>query len=249
MTTSDSGPLMFVRYAMAPNLLGYCGPADGQALLTSGARGAVDEVRDLARQFEGAWPFLELIARTAGLKDPLDHRVVEAYWLGNVLLDSAGPRFTAGGMPHHSYQVFCVYPWTALLNDERAGAHALHVLDQCRIRWGRVVAVAGAQVVVKSRPLAWDGRTLALGPLRQETVGGHDLLGPVHIGDWVSLHWQWICDQLDLRRLTALRQRSAYHLAIANQRLASAVVGPNRYVGAEDPVAGDRRSGAGSHQR
>ncbi len=214
-----AGPLLFVRYAMAPNRLGYCGPADGDALLTSGAHGAIDEVRDLARQFEGAWPYLELIARTGGINDPLDHRVVEAYWLGNPLLDHVGGCFKAGGMPHHSYQVFCVYPWADLLADDRSGAQALHVLDQCRIRWGQVVLDTGSQVVVSSRPLTWDGTHLALGPLRDETVNGHDLIGRLNPGDWVSLHWQWICDRLTLAQLTALRDYSAHHLTIVNSHL------------------------------
>ena len=41
----------------------------------------------LARQFAGAWPYLEFIAGVSGIKDPLDRRVVEAYWLGNDLLE------------------------------------------------------------------------------------------------------------------------------------------------------------------
>jgi hypothetical protein len=218
---TDVGPLLFVRYAMAPNLLGYCGPTDADALITSSTRGAVDEVRDLVRQFESAWPCLQLIARGAGLDDPLDQRVVEAYWIGNPLLDDLGAMFAAGGRPHHSYQVFCVYPWVALLDDERAGAQALHVLDQCRIRWGRVISDLGTEVVVESRPLTWNGRLLALGPLRRETVRRHDLLDRLQPGEWVSLHWQWVCDRLTAAQLTALRAYSEYHLAIANTGLAS----------------------------
>ncbi|GAB3824180.1 DUF6390 family protein [Kribbella italica] len=217
--TTAAGPLLFVRYAMAPNLLGYCGPDDAGALITSSVRGAVDEVRDLARQFESAWPCLQLIARAAGLDDPLDQRVVEAYWIGSPLLDDLGAMFAAGGRPHHSYQVFCVYPWVALLGDGRASGQALHVLDQCRIRWGRVVADTGSEVVVESRPLTWSGQVLALGPLRRETVRRHDLLDPLAPGEWVSLHWQWVCDRLTAEQLTALRGWSAYHLTIANTGL------------------------------
>ncbi|GAA3587012.1 DUF6390 family protein [Kribbella ginsengisoli] len=219
-----SGPILFVRYALAPNLLGYCGPADCDSLLAYGSSGEVDDgLRERARQFEGAWPYLEMIASKAGLRDPLDHRVVEAYWLGNALLDDVGPLLKAHGMPHHSYQVFCCYPWADLLPDDRASAQALHVLDQCRIRWGRVISDLGTHVLVESRPLAWDGHALSLGTLRKETVirgtNGLDLLGPLSPGDWVSLHWQWVCDRIDLRRVTALRHYSAYHLNLTNRRL------------------------------
>jgi hypothetical protein len=44
--------------------------------------------------------------------------------------------------------------------------------------------------------------------------------GPLQRGDWVSLHWQWICDRLDLARLTSLRDYSAYQLEFTNGRLA-----------------------------
>lgn len=217
-----NGPALFVRYAFAPNRLGYCGPADAGALLEYGALGRTDNgFRALAQQFEGAWPQLRLIAGASGTADPLDREVVEAYWIGNRLLDQAGD--ARGGLPHHSFQVFCNYPWADLLGMERSTAQALRVLDQCRIRWGRVIADTGEQVVVESRPLVWDGLQLALGGPRQETAirgfDGVDLLDRLTPGDWVSLHWEWVCDRLTPAQLVALRHYSAYHLGLVNQRL------------------------------
>ena len=83
------GALLFVRYAYPPNRLGYCGPADSLAFREYGIAGVVDAglVR-LAQAFSGAWPYLELIAGATGIRDPLDRRVVEAYWVGNRLLDT-----------------------------------------------------------------------------------------------------------------------------------------------------------------
>ena len=148
--------------------------------------------------------------------------MVEAYWIGNRLLDRAGD--ARGGLPHHSFQVFCLYPWAELLGDERRTAQALRVLDQCRIRWGRVIADTADQVVVESRPLVWDGTQLALGPPRQETaIRGFDgvrLVERLDPGDWVSLHWEWVCDRLTPAQLVALRHYSAYHLELVNERLA-----------------------------
>ena len=43
------------------------------------------------------------------------------------------------------------------------------MLDRCRIRWGRVLGVAGDQVSVEYRPLTWDGRQLGYGPPEVET--------------------------------------------------------------------------------
>jgi hypothetical protein len=242
------GPILFVRYAFPPNYHGSCGPPDSHNLFAYGAHGIVDNgLRDLARQFAGAWPYLELIAMRAGLSDPLDRRVVEAYWIGNPLLDRVGVRpmgdsmderfrirtgrqFTrlaesvvAGGMPHHSYHVFCIYPWVGLLGDDRRYRQALMVLDRCRIRWGQVRQVLPAQLVVESRPLVFEGGRLLLGEPRLETVertlDGQGLVDEFAVDDWVSLHWEWVCDRLTLRQLTALRHYTRLHLDIVNDRL------------------------------
>ncbi len=81
---------LFAQYAHAPNALGYCGPADAAALraVACGAGADVD-VRRWPR-FSGAWPYQEVIAELAGIDDPLDERVVRAYWTGNELTDAVG---------------------------------------------------------------------------------------------------------------------------------------------------------------
>lgn len=228
------GPVLFARYAYPPNALGYCGPDDPAGLLRMGADGrAVDELARLASRFDGAWPYLELIAGCNGIADPLDRRVVEAYWVGNELLDRvpaatlmswlsehfwrpAGPMVSPAmtAVPHHSLHVFAVYPWLGLL---RAGAEvpALRVLDRCRIRWGRVAAVRGDMVAVRERPLCFAGSRLGLGPARlgwaRGSADGVGFAGPLSPGDMVSLHWDWVCDRLTpgaLRWLVACTARN-----------------------------------------
>ena len=86
--SAPPGPLLFARYAYPPNELGYCGPTDPGALLESASDGFdLAELAHLATGFAGAWPYLELIAGCNGIADPLDARVVEAYWVGNPLLE------------------------------------------------------------------------------------------------------------------------------------------------------------------
>ncbi len=239
------GPVLFARYAFPPNSHGYCGPADHAAFFEYGVSGADDGgLRALAQQFAGAWPYLELIAHATGIPDPLDSRVVEAYWVGSPRLDKigtraignsmedrfrqvTGPRFftlaesvLSGGVPHHSFAVFCIYPWTGLLSDGRKAKHALTVLDRCRIRWGKVLATHGDQVVVESSPLTFDGRTLGLGPPTTETavrsVDGTGMVTGLQVGDWVSLHWEWVCDRLTERQVSYLRGYTRKHLDIVN---------------------------------
>jgi hypothetical protein len=240
----NTGPLLFARYAYPPNSLGYCGPDDHGALLEYGAAGVTDRgLVELARGFEGAWPYLQMIAAANRLADPLDARVVEAYWVGNGLLnqtdlrefgaflderfrrragrgwESMAEAIPAGAVPHHSFHVFQVYPWVGLM---RAGwsEHPLRVLDRCRIRWGRVVEVRGDLVTVRFRPLAWDGKELGLGPYTLErvpvSVQGRGFVRDLLAGEWVSLHWDWVCDRLTPARLRALRHFTLRHLRLAN---------------------------------
>ncbi len=239
------GPVLFARYAFPPNSHGFCGPPDHDGFFGYGVSGADDRgLRVMSQQFAGAWPYLQLIASATGIDDPLDRRVVEAYWVGSRRLDRVGtravgdsmearfraitgPRFStftdsvlAGAVPHHSFAVFCVYPWTGLLSDRRKADHALTVLDRCRIRWGRVHAVQGDQVVVESAALTWDGRRLGLGTSALETavrsVDGMGMVGDLAVGEWVSLHWEWVCDRLTVAQVRALRHYTLRHLAIVN---------------------------------
>ena len=247
-TTVGSGLQLFARYAFPPNERGYCGPPDHQELFGYVTTGTTDPgLRELAAAFSGPWPYLELLAGAAGIDDPFDARVVEAYWVGNDLLDRVSTtefgrvmedhhrpragsrwRFLAEGVParsvcHHSFHVFGVYPWVGLLRETHRG-EPLEILDRCRIRWGKVLATAGEQVVVESRPLTWDGRRLALGETVRETVqrgvGGNGILDDLAPGEWVSLHWSWVCDRLTGPQLAALQRYSARQLTITNDRVA-----------------------------
>jgi hypothetical protein len=215
-----------------------------RGLLERVAAGADDrELRHLAKAFEGDWPYLELLASAAGISDPLDARVVEAYWIGNPLLDKVDPssmagsmqhRFrvpagrawpalmdavSAGALPHHSFHVLGVYPLLGL--GPAAGAEEpLCVLDQCRIRWGQVVEIAGERAIIRSRPLCWDGRSLELGEPRLEEVvvarDGLALVSDLGVGDRCSLRWDWICDRITARQLRALQTYTLRQLRVIN---------------------------------
>ncbi len=238
-----AGPLLFARYAYPPNSLGYCGADETRMLLEYGDAEVSDGgLAELARTFEGAWPYLALIAHANRISDPLDPRVVHAYWVGNELLDHVEPsdlarhvdeRFrgrvgraterlvetvAAGAVPHHSFHVFAVYPWLGLL---RTGIveEPLHVLDRCRITPARVLSVAGDEGLVRLRPLRWNGRTLELDAWTSRTVrwraDGLSLVAP-RPGDWVSLHWDFVCDRLTREEATGLDRTTRRALKAVN---------------------------------
>ncbi len=243
-----AGPLLFARYAYAPNALGYCGADEPRTLLEYGQAGASDAgLAELARSFEGAWPYLALIASASRIEDPLDPRVVEAYWVGNALLERVGPaslarhvedRFrgrvgrgsqaildavAAGAAPHHSFHVFAVYPWLGLM---RTGVvdEPLRVLDQCRTTPALVRSVEDDEAQVLAPLLVWNGTELALGPWAPREVrwraDGLSFAGPLQIGEWVSLHWDFVCERLSRRQAHSLVLATARSLTAVNRRAA-----------------------------
>jgi len=247
-TAEFAGERLFARYAHAPNELGYCGPADSRPLLDAGVTGADPAaVRAAARAFHGAWPYLEIIARLAGIADPLDHRVVEAYWIGGGIGDAidaaefgrallAHIKPQAGhywrhltedvieeAAPNHCFHVFGVYPWSRLLGPVHF-EHPLQVLDGCRIRWATVLEREEDHLVVRTRRLTWDGGRLGLSePVVERvarTVGGIDLLPGARPGDRVAVHWSRVCDVLTPEQVERLRRTTLAQLEATNRRLA-----------------------------
>jgi len=249
--TPISGPELFFRFAQPPNLLGYCGPSEtgGVTAVASGISIPTEEMARLAAAFDGAWPYLELISTRSG-RDAFDSEVVEAYWIGNALLNGvslfdwghtasdrfqrqAGDRWpavvnalNAGGMPNHAFHVFCVYPWVGLLR-EGFIAPSLEVLDRCRISWGSVNRIDGLIAEVRRHPLRWVDDSLVIGEAIVEPFRvASDL--QLKVGDQVALHWDFICGVLGEDQSSRLMRVHAHHLAIANNELRVARLEPSR---------------------
>lgn len=237
------GMLRFIRYGFMPNRLRYCGGDDNRTLFEYGVAHVVDGgLTPLLKRFTGALPYLQLIARANGIADPFDDRVVEAYWIGNELLegvevrqmyDSLLARFgkqlqgrtrdlvlgkaPAGARPHHSFHVFDVHSRVGELE------HSLDTLDNCRVSWARVVRLEGAAAVVERQPLRLVDGKLMLAPAQIERVtrqvGGQGFADDAQPGDWVTLHWGWVCERLDDRQRRALERYTLHHVRLANQTL------------------------------
>jgi Family of unknown function (DUF6390) len=250
--TALPGPVLFARFAFPPNRLGLCGPETGGTLpervRISEATGSRPdpELRRIAEGFEGAYPYLQLIAAENDRHDPLDRDVVEAYWLGNGLLRHVRPqarhddletRFRprtnarewpwladkAGSVSvvHHSFHVLEILPRIGMI---RGGlpADLPRVLERCLVRPGRVEAVRldGLDVRLPALELV-DGR-LCLGATRVERVpttnddGFGDVLLP---GDDVAVHWDRVCGLLVPAQVATLTAVTEANLAVANQTI------------------------------
>jgi hypothetical protein len=247
-TLAPPGPVLFGRYAFGPNRLGYCGPDESRSLLACAAAGTDDAgLRSLARGFEGAYPYLQLIATANDLADPLDRDVVEAYWLGNGLTASVRPRelhrsvedrfrprlasnawrwlesaVAAGARPVHAFHVFDVFPRVGLL---RGGAvdDVLATIDSCRIRWGRVEAAVGDSLIVSAVSLEMVEGRLRLAAPRLEIVSrwldGIGFVDDVEPGEMVAIHWSWACDRLTARQLHNLVAWTRLALWVTNRTI------------------------------
>jgi Family of unknown function (DUF6390) len=240
------GPVLFARYAYPPNRLGLCGPDAAPSLHAGALAGATRELRELARGFEGAYPYLSLIAHESGISDPLDHRVVEAYWLGGELSARIAPRslhrnvndrfrgrmtsgdwrwleraLASGSRPIHAFHVLEIFPRAGLMRGD--AAPILETIDSCRVRWGRLVKADGDQLVVSASRLELVDGALRIGAERVETVSGwydgFGLLGGARPGDPISLHWGWACDRLSRPQLERLTAWTGAALRIANQAI------------------------------
>jgi hypothetical protein len=246
--TRPSGPLLFARYAYGPNRLGLCGPDDAAALFGEATSGGDERhVRELARGFEGAYPYLELIARSNGVADPLAAAVVEAYWLGGPLVEGVSanelgeslrtrfrPRLRqttyedlraaapAGAKPVHAFHVLDVFPKVGLMRSEQAD-RVVETMDRCRVRWGRVLERAGDELIVRAVPLHLRDEKLALGEPQVERVtafrDGRGFIGDVAPGDVVSIHWDWACDVLDAATLDRLVATTRREIGVANRTI------------------------------
>ncbi len=241
---SIAGTTRFVRYAFMPNRLRYCGGDDNSTILEYATAGVREPpLVGMLRKFTGALPYLTLIARGNAIADPFDERVVEAYWLGNELLervearelydslrdryrtqlspkvmDSVAGKAPAGARPHHSFHVFDVWR-----HADRTAGDVLAMLDSCRISWGVVRAVEAGELVVDRAHLELRAGRLELGAPRSDRVTrlvqGHGFANDAQPGDIVSIHWDWVCETIAEQQRATLERYTRSHLRLANATL------------------------------
>jgi uncharacterized protein DUF6390 len=241
---SREGALLAARFSFMPNRLGYCGPEENRALLEYLADGHSDRgLEHILARFAGAFPYYSFIAAANGIPDPFHVTVIEAYWIGNPLLErvevadlwrhleerfdkrfptrllrSVLGQVPVGARPHHNFHVFSMPVRTG----RGEIGDGLETMDACRISWGRVVADHGDTLLVERRALHLDGDELVLGMPEPRSVfrrfDGKTFLGELSPGDVVAMHWGCACYRLAPLQLPHLVHYTRHHLAIANRR-------------------------------
>lgn len=246
MRQSDSlaGAVTCAQYAFAPNYYHYCGPDTAGELGTYVNQSLADgKLVEHLSKFETLYPYLVSIARANNIIDPFDKRVVEAYWVGNLLLNKVTPQETydtlSGGQQlnrrlnqkelkwlypkidqraklHHSFHVFNIFTRTG----HRTVAHTVETMDQCRIGWGQVVSSNDKLQMTKvtTQKLIYQNGKLRFIDSTRELVNPIEGL-KLQPNDWVSFHWGYVCDKLAPAQVQWLSKLTQYHLDLANQTL------------------------------
>ncbi len=200
------------------------------------------EARGSLERFEALLPYLQAIGRYHHL-DPFDHRVVEAYWVGNELLDPFGPAefrailtaLTDRGLPRsvarrlaenlpghpipfHGFHVSFV----------GVGAVTGHVpttlpnIEACRPAWARVESVGTGTLRVHKPSVEADQGRLRLGAESVVDLAyDPNVLPGVRRDDPVVVHWNWPAMVLSAVQREAVERYTLEALAAANEVLPS----------------------------
>jgi hypothetical protein len=127
------GSILAARHSFMPNRLGYCGPDENDVLFDACLNNrATDKLLNALKGFQAAYPYLRFIAQSQGFENPFDYRAVEAYWIGNDVLQNIAPnefydhlreRFEKKFPKEHVKKLFETKPFAAFPH------HALHVFN------------------------------------------------------------------------------------------------------------------------
>lgn len=210
-----SGLKIAALYGIIPHQLGFCGPLDKTATgklldFLSGKAVLEKEIRNILREFKGAFSYYESIAKSNKIRDPFDERVVKAYWLGNKLLEKAK---ISEKFPFHLFHVLKVGSIT--------GRIVLRgkLLDLCRISWGQVEEIKKIKVLIRYQPLRKYKKRFSLDKLTKKEVSWNKSIAPViKTGQMVSLHWNYIIQVLNKKELNNLKKYTQITLKKINAR-------------------------------
>jgi len=200
----------------------------------------------MLKQFATLYPYLQHIAQANRIADPFDARVVEAYWIGNDLLEKVSrqsffthlrdtlrlkdrlgnaefdrltKKIRQGAVPHHSFHVLDI--WLRTGHAERE--HTLESMDACRVSWGTVQGVDGPKITVLTEPAVLAHGKLALGAAMPQTVTraleSQADLEQLQPGDLITMHWRVLCEVITPQQAAALRRYTLRHLQLANLTL------------------------------
>ena len=230
---------MAILYGFVPNQLGLCGPEDRKkkkiiSRYLGGEKKLEGEIKKILKDFKGAYPYYRLIAHSNKINNPLDEKVVEAYWTGNELLNKVKvcdfrkmmkseflpmgkmPRGKIENLPEtafpfHNFHVLFIGSATGRFKETKKG------LDLCRISWGEVIKIEKDKITVRRQPLKF-GKKLTLGKLADRVISwDKKIVLSAKRGDWLSIHWNNAAEKLNKEKLENIRKYTAKVIKIINK--------------------------------
>lgn len=241
---SSQGILRCARYAFMTYELKLCTPKSNQdffAYYQSEPTGRGLSL--ILKEFQTLYPYLEFIARANGVKDPFNEQVIEAYWIGNQLLENITKselynhltdkiglkkrlnikllrqvinKIPLGARPHHNFHVFNIGKRTGNLDI----MHTLNSMDLCRISWGKIKKVDLPNLEVEYQPLVLENDLLGLGgEVRQKILVEMNDAGFIkepRIGQWISFHWGFACEVLNQQQVENLKKYTQESIQLVN---------------------------------
>lgn len=223
MPVHKSGARLAISYGYVPCMLGLCGPRNEKkrkiiARYLKEPKKLDAEIRKILEDFKGAYPYYKLISQSNGISDPLDYRVVEAYWLGNSLLKkvkvsdfkkmmkeeflplgkmsaSKIRHLPVKAIPSHNLHVLFIGSVTGRFKETQAG------LDLCRVSWGKVKKIEKNEITIARQSLKFGEKITLDEPVEKIVRWNKHILPEVKPGDWISMHWNTAIEKLNPLRL------------------------------------------------
>ncbi len=236
----DSNALKLASlFSYSPNHKGYCGrDSAGDVFTRCIAKGECGKVSLELKHFIVLFPYLKTIATLAGLS-PFDYKVIEAYWIGNKLLETIPlsgynillKEFAKQGVPswliktlrnkkpsrfipNHLFQVLHVGVGQA----SGSVPFDIQSVNSCMIRWGKVVAVkAEGEIVMSLKQLTQSKKGYKLKSIKEVVSTEACPFFKPKIGDLVALHWGHV-----VKKLTQLEAKNLTYWT--KQTLASTII-------------------------
>lgn len=234
-----NGLKLALLYSHIPNERGFCGPQEKKIIdllygFLVGENSEEEAVRKHLSEFVGAFSYYKLIAAKNNIKDPFDEKVVEAYWVGNKLLEKVTSsdikemierefvgegklsrkqaqelinKIPFGVKAHHSTHVFHVGSVTGRI------VLRGQLLDLCRVCFGVVGEVKEKRLEVFYKPAVITKETKGLGSYKKDYVRRDIKVMPkVRGGDTISFHWQEACQVLSAEQKENLEKYTIHTL-------------------------------------
>lgn len=228
------------RFARTPNALNYCGTSRAESAISDCLlKGNCAEFTKELKKFKALHSYLTVIAKKhkRGISD---YEVVEAYWIGNKLLNGFDRKdfakllseFAKQGVPqafieelekksrlqgfefipHHSFNVVFV----GVGNITGSVEYNIENVNNCLIREGKVIKVGRGKVRLKTRHLIKSGEKFVFTPSEEEFTFDKNLLPNIRGCDHLAVHWGEGC--------YALTEKQKDSLDFYNRKIISSVV-------------------------